>query len=84
MEWVDNHTVLYLSGSGVPGHVLDAQGKICFRTCFQKALLPVCYVLGLASAMYPAPGGELRTFREAVDHWLFCEFLSAIGSHSML
>ena len=84
MEWVDDHTMLYSSGSGVPGHVLAAQGKICFRTCFQRALLPVSYVLGLASVTYPAPGGEPRTFREAVDHWLLCEFLCAIGSHSML
>ena len=84
MEWFDDHATLYLSGSGVPGHVLAAQGKISFRMYFQRALLPVSYVLGLASATYPAPGGEPKTFREAVDHWPLSEFISAIGGHSIL
>ena len=84
MEWFDDHAMLYLSGSGVPGHVLAAQGKISFRMCFQRALLPVSYVLGLASTTYPAPGGELKTFREAMDHWLLSEFISAIRGHSIL
>ena len=70
MGWVDDHAMLYMSGSRVPGHVLAAQGKISFRTHFQRALLPVSYVLGLVSATYPAPGGELKTFRGqwTIDH----------------
>ena len=84
MEWVDDYAMLYLSGSGVPGLVLATQGKIGFRMCFQRAFLPVSYVLGLASATYPAPKGELKTFREAVDHWLLSEFISNIGGHSIL
>ena len=42
------------------------------------------YVLTLTSAAYPGPGGEPKTFRDAVDHWLLCKILSAIGSHSMM
>ena len=76
--------MLYSSGSGVSGHVLATQGKIGFRMCFQRALLPVFYMLGFVSATYPAPGGELKTFREAVDHWLLSEFFSAIRGHSIL
>ena len=84
LGWVEDHAPQYLSGSGTSGCILAAQGKISFRTCFQKALLPLSYVLTLASAAYPDPGGEPKTFRDAVDHWLFCEILSAIGSHSMM
>ena len=68
MDWVEDHMSMYSFGSGTPSTVLATQGKITFRTCFQRALLPLSYVLMLASAAYPSPGGEPKTFREAVEH----------------
>ena len=84
LDWVEDHTLLYSSGLGVSGSVLATQGKIIFRMCTQRAFLPLSYVLMLGSVVYPGPGGELKTFREAVDHWLLSEFLSTNGSHSMV
>ena len=81
---MEDNAPLYSSGSGIVCSILASQGKIAFRTCFQRAFLPLSYVLTLASVAYPAAGGEPKSFRDAVDHWLLIECLSAIGSHSMI
>ena len=81
---MEDSAPLYSSGSVIAGPILASRGKITFRTYFQKALLPLSYVLTLASAAYPAPGGEPKTFRDAVDHWLMIESLNDIGNHFML
>jgi hypothetical protein len=58
------------------------QGKISFRTCFQTAHIPASHVLFLASRAYPS--AEAASFRDAFDHWMLCEMLSAIGGHTMM
>lgn len=60
-------------------------GKICFRTCFRQAYIPLSYLVTLADTQYHTDSDHApRTFQQAVDHWLLCECLSAIGGHSVL
>jgi hypothetical protein len=58
------------------------EGKVCFRTCFQRVLIPASYVIMLATKAYSTTN-EPRSFREAFDHWLLCEILNAIGNHTI-
>jgi hypothetical protein len=62
------------------------QGKISFRTCFQTVLIPASYVLVLAGKHYSASatGSEPTSFRDAFDHWMLCETLNAIASHTIM
>jgi hypothetical protein len=60
-----------------------ANGKVCFRTCFKEARLPLSWLTKLARLPY-AENTEPSSFSSAVDHWLLCECLNAIGSHSIL
>jgi hypothetical protein len=57
------------------------QGKLCFRTCFQRVLIPASYVIRLATAAYSTIT-EPRSFCDAFDHWLLCKILNAIGNHT--
>jgi hypothetical protein len=58
------------------------EGKINFKTCFSKALIPASYFIYLARQSSSDTSGP-STFRDAVDHWLLCEILNAIGNHTM-
>jgi hypothetical protein len=61
------------------------QGKISFRTCFQAVLIPASYVLFLAGKDYAAATGPgPKCFRDAFAHWMLCETLNAIGSHTIM
>lgn len=64
-------------------HAMLANGKICFRTCFKEARLPLSWLIRLAHFPY-AEDAEPPSFLAAVEHWLLCECLNAIGSHSIL
>jgi hypothetical protein len=59
------------------------EGKICFKTCFSQVKVPMPYIEKLARATY-ALDIEPTSFQAAFDHWLLCEFLNAIGTHSIL
>lgn len=59
-----------------------AHGKVCFRTCYQRASLPASYILKLAEQHYPTP--EFKNFQDAFDQWFLCEVLNAIGNHTIL
>ena len=59
------------------------QGKICFRTCMQHVLIPASYVVYLTQMAYAVNGTEPNGFRVAVEHWLLCETLDAIGNHTI-
>lgn len=65
------------------GSVMASEGKILYASCFQTVWIPISYVLKLVEARYPDPSGEPRTFIEAVHHWLLCEVLNAVGSHTI-
>ncbi|KAF8883865.1 hypothetical protein BD779DRAFT_1472363 [Infundibulicybe gibba] len=60
--------------------VMLREGKISFKTCFRQARIPLSYIVHLARVSSPAHSPN--QFRTAVDHWLLCETLNAIGSHS--
>ena len=60
-----------------------ASGKICFRTCLKEARLPLSWLVKLAGHQYSGDA-EPSSFHAAVHHWLLCECLNAIGSHSIL
>jgi hypothetical protein len=64
-------------------HAMLENGKVCFRTCFKEARLPLSWVVKLARLSY-AGNSEPSSFSTAIDHWLLCECLNAIGSHSIL
>jgi hypothetical protein len=64
--------------------VMAQQGKICFRTCVQRVIIPASYVIKLANTAYTADGAEPSSFRTALDHWLLCEVLDAIGNHTIV
>ncbi|KAF8882082.1 hypothetical protein BD779DRAFT_1473054 [Infundibulicybe gibba] len=62
-------------------HIMLREGKISFRTCFRQARIPLSYIVHLSRVSSPARSPN--QFRTAVDHWLLCETLNAIGSHSI-
>jgi hypothetical protein len=60
------------------------EGKINFKTCFSKVLIPASYFVRLALAQQSSSDASgPSSFRDAVDHWLLCEVLNAIGNHTM-
>jgi len=59
------------------------QGKICFRTCMQRVLIPASYVVYLAQMAYPTNDTGPNSFHVAVEHWLLCETLDAIRNHTL-
>ena len=63
--------------------VMIAEGTISFKTCLWKARIPIFYLMHLCN-LDSSPNREACTFQEAVDHWLLCECLGAVGSHSIL
>ncbi|KAF8164427.1 hypothetical protein BJ912DRAFT_863835, partial [Pholiota molesta] len=63
--------------------VMMNEGKICFKTCFSQVKVPVPYIEMLARGIY-THDIEPTSFQAAFDHWLLCEFLNAIGTHSIL
>lgn len=58
-----------------------ANGKIAYATCYQAVNIPASYAVRLASQAYTTDQ-EPRSFQAAVDHWLLCEVLNAIGNHT--
>lgn len=64
-------------GEGLQAVFLHLRARLCLGHAFREHLT-------LTLAAYPAAGGEPKSFRDAVDHWLLIECLSAIGSHSMI
>ncbi|KAF8222466.1 hypothetical protein L208DRAFT_1322580, partial [Tricholoma matsutake] len=63
--------------------VMIAEGTISFKTCLREARVPISYLMRLHN-LDSSPNREAHTFQEAVDHWLLCECLGAVGSHSIL
>ena len=63
---------------------MAAEGKISYATCSQSAYIPISYTVKLAKASYPDPRGEPKCFIDAVHHWLLCEILNAVGTHTIL
>lgn len=59
-----------------------AEGKICFRTCFSQARIPMSYIQRLMGASH-SPDREPHSAHDAIEHWLLYELLSAIGSHTI-
>lgn len=59
-----------------------ADGKVCFRTCLSKAIIPASYILRLSEAQYPSDLFEC--FQDAFDHWMLCEILNGIASHTII
>lgn len=60
------------------------EGKINFKTCYSKVLIPASYFVRLAFAQRSACNVSGPTnFCDAVDSWLLCEVLNAIGNHTM-
>lgn len=49
----------------------------------QRVLIPASYVITLAQRAYATSGTEPNSFRVAVEHWLLCETLDAIGNHTL-
>jgi hypothetical protein len=60
-----------------------AEGMISFKTCLQEARVPISYLTCLHN-LDSSPNREACTFQEAVDHWLLCKCLGAVGSHLIL
>jgi hypothetical protein len=60
-----------------------AEGTICFKTCLREARIPISYLKCLLN-LDSSPNQEAHSFQEAIDHWLLCQCLGALGSHSTL
>ena len=65
------------------GLVMASDGKVSYEMCFQTVWISISYILKLAEASYPDPSGKPRKFLEAVHHWLLCEVLNTVGSHTI-
>lgn len=63
--------------------VMIAEGKIAFHTCYRLVHVPASFVVQLANRAITQDGPALAAFYRAVDHWLLCEILGAIGSHTI-
>jgi hypothetical protein len=64
---------------------LMLQGVICFKTCSRNVRLPAPYIARLAEQQYPPEEAtEPRDFTEAFEHWMLCQILEVIGSHTTL
>ncbi|KDQ49089.1 hypothetical protein JAAARDRAFT_143923 [Jaapia argillacea MUCL 33604] len=59
-----------------------AHGKICFKTCSKQARIPATHITRLAQVQYDG-STEPKRFRDAFDHWLLTEILTAIGAYSI-
>ena len=49
----------------------------------QRVLIPASYMVHLAQMEYGVNGTEPNSFHVAVEHWLLCETLDAIGNHTI-
>ncbi len=55
-------------------------GKLRFKTCPRQVYIPASHIVRLHVARYDnVPAGHPASFKEAVDHWLLQELLTAIG-----
>jgi len=79
--FVDDDDALYSSDLDTR-RTMIAHGKSSFKTCFCEALIPASYVIRLAQHARAHIDGSV--FRCAVDHWLLCETLNAIGNHTVM
>ncbi|KAF8230858.1 hypothetical protein L208DRAFT_1473398, partial [Tricholoma matsutake] len=79
---ISNYDYLYCLGERDRPTMLE-NGKICFRTCLKEARLPLSWLVKLACHRYSGDV-EPSSFHAAVHHWLLCECINAIGSHSIL
>lgn len=79
---VPNNNPLYCS-TECDRPAMLANGKICFKTCLKEARVPLSWLVKLAGIPY-STNMEPSSFSAAVHHWLLCECLNAIGSHSIL
>ncbi|KAJ7511954.1 hypothetical protein B0H11DRAFT_2371466 [Mycena galericulata] len=78
---VDDSDILYLGGRHsalLPA--LLASGTISFRTCFLEARIPASFLLRAAQASYTS--SEPRSRRQYIHHWLLCQSLNGIASHT--
>ena len=61
------------------------EGKIVWRTCFRKAVIPACHIAALADEVYFLDAvNEPSSLRNAIDSWLLLEILTVIGNHGIL
>ncbi|KAF7290238.1 hypothetical protein MIND_01337500 [Mycena indigotica] len=63
-------------------------GNILFRACFRSAYIPYGFLVKLCAKTYPTldeAGNAVAPFtlEEAIDNWLFLQFINAIGGHSI-
>ncbi|KAF8220309.1 hypothetical protein L208DRAFT_1334555, partial [Tricholoma matsutake] len=79
---VPNNNPLYCS-TECDRPAMLANGKICFKTCLKEARVPLSWLVKLAGISY-STNMEPSSFSAAVHHWLLCECLNEIGSHSIL
>jgi hypothetical protein len=62
-----------------------SQGVISFKTCSRNVRVPALYIAYLAEQQYPPEQAtEPRDFTQAFEHWILCQVLIAIGSHTIL
>jgi hypothetical protein len=80
VKFVDDNDHAY--GTADSRQAMICEGKINFKTCFSKALIPASYFVRLAQQSFSGTLGT-STFRDAVANWLLCEILNAIGNHTM-
>ncbi|KAJ7053158.1 hypothetical protein C8F01DRAFT_1235904 [Mycena amicta] len=65
------------------------QGNVLFHTCFRTAYIPYGFLVELCARTYPAVdenGNEIEplTLQQAVDNWLFLQFVNGVGRHSLI
>ena len=82
---ITKHFQVQFVSDGDPSYVLAGmaqvmapKGKISYGTeCVSPHQLH-------PEAHYPGPDGEPKSFVDPVHHWLLCEILNVIGSHTIL
>jgi hypothetical protein len=79
VSFVDDDNPLYAAQNLRAAMI--AEGKVSLKTCFCKVLIPASHIVRLA--LRASPHVDVSVFRNAVNHWLLCELLNAIGNHTV-
>ncbi|KAH9950526.1 hypothetical protein B0H21DRAFT_686429, partial [Amylocystis lapponica] len=80
VKFVDNDNPQYCENADLRD-IMIGEGKLSFHTCYRTVLIPLSYIADISEKSISEDNGQ---FHRAVSHWLLCEILGAIGSHTIL
>ncbi|KAH9918518.1 hypothetical protein B0H21DRAFT_827558 [Amylocystis lapponica] len=80
VKFVDNDNPQYCENANLRD-IMIGEGKLSFHTCYRTVLIPLSYIADISEKSISEDNGQ---FHCAVSHWLLCEILGVIGSHTIL